>query len=90
MVAGKSTDGVNGPPLWGSGSTTVDSVTVVDSVTTSESDPCAMAVGTRISIATNATVASKTSFFTREPPSSTFLLLVRYLRYFHREDGAAP
>src|SRR5215218_1803220 len=71
-AAGKSSaDGANAPPLLGSGA--VDSSSVVRSTTTSVS-VCAMAVGMRISIATRAAVASKTSFFTRAPSSSLLLI----------------
>src|SRR5918998_1958374 len=86
-AAGKSSaDGANGPPLLGSGA--VDSISMVRSTTTSVS-VCAMPVGTRISIATRAAVASKTSFFTREPPSSTFLHTSGTLHSVIREDGMA-
>src|SRR5215216_3898132 len=57
-AAGKSTDGVT-PPLGGSGAVCPALATRVS---------CAMAVGTRISIATRAAVTSKTNFFTRHPP----------------------
>src|SRR5919112_2711963 len=88
-AAGKSSaDGANGPPLAGRSLLgTVDSTVVVRSTTTSVS-VCAIAVGTRISIATRAAVASKTSFFTRASPS-TLLPHVRYSPLRCREDVAA-
>src|SRR5918998_5160087 len=64
-AAGKSTDGAT-PPLAGSGSA------VCPPVWTRVS--WAMALGTRISIATRAAVTSKINFFTRHPPSTYMFL----------------
>src|ERR671916_3387580 len=61
-AAGKSTDGAT-PPLAGSGSAVCPPLAGRVS--------CAMALGTRISIATRAAVSSKTNFLIRHPPSTS-------------------